>query len=229
MKFGWPLIASFASLMVVIPTAAAARCGFGDINAKNASIAIVQPAKLHFVEDNSIVEGCPNDSVKCQQKGFLIAGDSVLTGNTQGAYVCAGYVTSGGIGKNAWLPVDALKPAPSEQQRAEDWAGKWTLDGNDIVITPKDSGFRVQGDAEWKDGDNVHTGELDGVVKPDNAVLAFAMGDGKTLSFKDGDEFTCRASMVRRGPYLLVEDNDQCGGANVTFTGFYRRDGIVKR
>jgi hypothetical protein len=216
-------------LTAVIPAAASARCGFGDVNAANANVAIVQPVKLHFVEDNSLVQGCPNSGAQCQEKGYVIAGDSVLTGNTQGAYVCAGYVTSKGSAVNAWLPADALKPAPAGQQNPEDWAGKWSSDGNDIVITSEGDGFHVQGEAEWQDGPAVHTGELDGVIKPGDGVLAFTMGDDKTLPFEAGDEFTCRVSMVRRGPYLLVKDNDQCGGANVTFSGFYGRDGGTKQ
>jgi hypothetical protein len=29
--------------------------------------------------------------------------------------------------------------------------------------------------------------------------------------------------MQRVGPWLVVEDNGDCGGAGVTFTGLYRR------
>jgi hypothetical protein len=29
--------------------------------------------------------------------------------------------------------------------------------------------------------------------------------------------------MIRRGPYLVVRENNQCGRANVSFSGFYRR------
>lgn len=218
-----------SAAVIAFPTAASARCGFGDINAANAGVAVVQPATLHFVEDDALSLGCPNDSVQCQEKGYVVAGDVVLTGTRQGAYVCAGYVTARGYALNAWLPIAALKTATPDQQHPEDWAGKWTMYDNDIVITRMGNGFSVHGEAEWRDGANVHTGNVDGLAAPVDGAIAFAMGDGKTLPFKAGDEFTCRVSMVRRGPYLLVRDNDQCGGANVTFTGFYRRGVVVKR
>jgi len=38
----------------------------------------------------------------------------------------------------------------------------------------------------------------------------------------DGDDI-CRATLRLVGPYLLVDDNNDCGGANVTFDGVYRK------
>jgi len=37
------------------------------------------------------------------------------------------------------------------------------------------------------------------------------------------DEQGCRVRMQRIGPWLLVEDNGDCGGSGVTFSGLYRR------
>ena len=38
------------------------------------------------------------------------------------------------------------------------------------------------------------------------------------------EEGQCLVRMQRVGAWLLVEDNMQCGGSMVTFTGLYRRD-----
>lgn len=222
MMFRRALIVSFPAIAIALPTAAMAACGFGDINASNAQVAVVQPPKLHFVQDDALVKGCPNDGAKCQQKGYLVAGDLVLTGPTQGAYVCSGYVTAGGVEMNEWLPVAALQPAPPEQQHTSGWAGEWKMFDNDITIKPHGKEFSLTGAALWGHGDSVHTGEFEAVAAPVDGVISFTVGADKTLPFKDGDEYDCRVSMVRRGPYLLVRDNNQCGGVNVTFTGFYR-------
>ena len=223
------IIVLFAAAAMATPESASAGCGFGDINAANAQVSVVTPAKLHFVEDDSLVKGCPSDSVKCQKKGYVVAGDVVLTGAVQGAYICTGYVTARGSALNEWLPTAALEPASPDQQHPSDWAGKWSMDDNDITITSQGNAVVIHGEAEWKGDISVHTGNLDGVVTPMKDVVAFTMGDDKTLPFAAGDEFDCRVTMVRRGPYLLVRDNDQCGGANVTFTGFYRRGIKTKR
>jgi hypothetical protein len=37
------------------------------------------------------------------------------------------------------------------------------------------------------------------------------------------DEDDCQVRMQRVDALLIVEDNGSCGGAAVTFTGFYRR------
>ncbi|SNB51578.1 hypothetical protein SAMN07250955_101103 [Arboricoccus pini] len=227
MKLCLASISLFLVAAAVMPTAVSAGCGFGDINATNANVAIVEPAKLHFVEDDALVKGCPNESAGCQSKSYLVKGDVVLTGDAQGAYVCTGYVTANGKALNEWLPMAALETAPADVQRPRDWVGTWTMYDNDIVIQSKGNGFAIHGDAVWRGG-SVHTGNLDGVASPVNGAIAFTVGDGETLPFEAGDELDCRVNMVRRGPYLLVRDNDQCGGANVTFTGFYRRSLLAK-
>jgi hypothetical protein len=40
------------------------------------------------------------------------------------------------------------------------------------------------------------------------------------------DEDDCQVCMQRVDALLIVEDNGSCGGAAVTFTGFYRRKAL---
>jgi hypothetical protein len=56
-------------------------------------------------------------------------------------------------------------------------------------------------------------GDLGGSARPHGAVLAYS----------DGDPDGCRATMTLIGSLLVVADNDQCGGMNVSFTGVYQR------
>jgi hypothetical protein len=48
------------------------------------------------------------------------------------------------------------------------------------------------------------------------------MDDG-SIPFEKADEGECRVRMQRFDSWLMVEDNDGCGGAGVSFTGLYRR------
>jgi hypothetical protein len=45
----------------------------------------------------------------------------------------------------------------------------------------------------------------------------------KELVFRDDSGADCDVTMRRRGPYLVVDDNRNCGGLNVTFEGIYVR------
>ena len=53
-------------------------------------------------------------------------------------------------------------------------------------------------------------------------MIAFV--DDGTPPFEKAEEGQCLVRLQRVGVWLLVEDNMQCGGSMVTFTGLYRRD-----
>jgi hypothetical protein len=65
-------------------------------------------------------------------------------------------------------------------------------------------------------------GVLGANVVPAQGMIAFAE-DG-SVPFEQAEEGQCLVRMQRVGALLLVEDNMQCGGSMVTFTGLYRRD-----
>jgi len=212
-----------------LPLAANASCGWGDINLRNAQAAVVTPAKQHFVMHADATNHCPSDSKQCQTKAYLVKGDVVVTGTKEGDYVCSGYVTAGGKLMLEWLPAASLEAAPADQQKPADWTGKWHVYDNDIEITTKGDAFAVDGNATWQMGDNVHVGEVHGVVKPINDQIAFATDGENAVPFTQGGPDDCAIKMIRRGPYLVVEDNYKCGGLNVSFTAIYKRDVGKKR
>ncbi len=90
------------------------------------------------------------------------------------------------------------------------WARACTRGGLDAL-------FRIDGD----DGrpelvrNDFHNGDFEANATPQNETIAFA-DEG---SFGD----VCQVRMRRIGPWLLVEDNEGCGAAGVTFVGLYRR------
>ncbi len=74
----------------------------------------------------------------------------------------------------------------------------------------------MKGNAFWKGlGDIIRIGELDGVAEHKDGALEYSDGNG---------EFDCRLSMqFATESFLIVADNMNCGGANVTFSGVYRK------
>jgi hypothetical protein len=43
------------------------------------------------------------------------------------------------------------------------------------------------------------------------------------LGENETDEYECKVSIRKVGKYLVVADNMQCGGANVSFSGVYQK------
>jgi hypothetical protein len=68
---------------------------------------------------------------------------------------------------------------------------------------------------------DTHNGVIEAEATPRNDTIAF-VNDG-SVPFENADEQGCRVRMQRIGPGLLIEDNRDCGGSGVTFSGLYRR------
>lgn len=214
---------------------AQAGCVWSDLVRDDPAIAVVKSTatRIYFVKDDVLASGCPNDTKRCLGPAYLTAGNVVLTGPTQGRYICAGFVGARGATTIGWLPSTAIAPSPDASPAMIDWTGHWIAPEQDVTITSAAEGtVSIKGEATWGMDDpdrrnrgGVHTGEIAGTIRPSNGVVAFTMGDdGTTLPYDAADEFTCRVRMVRRGPYLVIRDNNACGGVNVTFSGFYRRE-----
>jgi hypothetical protein len=69
----------------------------------------------------------------------------------------------------------------------------------------------------------VNLGEIDAAFAPTGPALAFTMGTDATLPVTAGDTSDCKVWMRRLGSFLIVDDNMNCGGMNVRFTGVYSR------
>jgi len=92
-------------------------------------------------------------------------------------------------------------------------SGRWVRDEDaELIVT---SGGQVSGDALWHTpGGSVNLGRLEGVFVRRGPIWAY-----KSLDARD----PCRVNVLNLGSRLLVGDNLQCGGWNVTFNGVYRR------
>lgn len=171
--------------------------------------------KIYFYGDET--KNCP-ESENCRQKSYVIPNDEVIVSRKYGNWRCAWYQPKAGSETVGWIRTDNLefvKIKPS----FNDFYGSWYFYDNDIVIEKglKANTFKVKGNAFWKGlGDNIHIGELDHEGKISDGILK--LGEDET------DEYACKVSIIAAGKFLVVSDNLNCGGLNVTFSGVYRRN-----
>jgi hypothetical protein len=177
---------------------------------------------VNFVKGSDDDAACPADKDACRKKAYLVPGDIVLTGRAQGAFTCASYQSLHTRKQNwtvGWLPTASLTPLePMGSPKAADWIGTWSHPGGTISIKSGDGGkLSIEGEHVYPAAQNVHTGVLGANVVPAQGMIAFAE-DG-SVPFEQAEEGQCLVRMQRVGALLLVEDNMQCGGSMVTFTG----------
>ena len=233
---------SFLSLALVpllcsAPAFAAGKdcTGYGSLN-DNPQVdtaKVTGDGKTFFVKSEMDDKACPADTSACRRKAFLVAGNGILVSDRAGAFVCATFVNGKGVETSGWLPAAAISvDAKGAAPMPKDWLGTWKREEATITIKPdaKDA-LAIDGDATYgaEDPDRVkrgavNMGSISAKGDPKGDGLAFAMGDDdKTLPVDKGDDTTCKVWMRRVGPYLLVDDNNNCGGMNVTFRGTYAR------
>ncbi|MCA1952802.1 MAG: hypothetical protein LDL22_07155 [Hyphomicrobiales bacterium] len=194
--------------------------------------------RVHFVEEAGAGrQGCPSPSPQCQRKAFVVPGDRVLVGVPAGDYVCASYISpdarrlKGQFAEtHGLLPLKALLPVRPTEDDA--WIGIWQRSSEaEIKISRAALGrLAVKGEATFGALDAgrrargaVNSGELEGEALPVGGGLAIGWQYVDPIApFPEGAP-DCRARLRLFGYYLVVEDNMQCGGANVTFTGIYVR------
>jgi len=186
--------------------------------------------RVYFLKDVSDDKSCPADTDACRQKAYLIPGDLVLIGKifsdkANAAYACVVYESA--AAKKArwtkgWLPVASLAPVtPAPAPSCSDWTGDWVhASGHITIANGANDAVTIQGEAFYDAAQNVHTGVIEATAKPARGLLQFA--DDGTIPFDD-PKAECQVRMQRVEALLVVEDNNGCGGALVTFTGFYRR------
>lgn len=187
-------------------------------------VTVVTP-RAYFVKNTSDAAGCPADTDACQEKAYLIPGNLALLGKTYGAYSCVSYESANAKKPrwtNGWLAGASLAPVMAAPAPARaDWIGAWVHASGHITIGSGAGGaVTIQGEAFYDAAQNVHTGIIDASAKLAQGLLEFA--DDGSIAFDD-PKAACLVRMQRVEALLVVEDNNDCGGVMVTFTGFYRR------
>lgn len=182
--------------------------------------------RVNFVKSAWEDAACPAAADACAANAYLVPGDLVLLGKSNGAYNCVSYQSAVDREQrwtNNWLPSASLAPvaaAPSPVR--SDWIGAWLHAGGEIDIkAAANDALAVHGEAIYQAAQDIHNGVIDATAKPAEGVLAFA--DDGSVAFDKASANSCLVRMQRVEELLVVEDNGSCGGVDVTFTGFYRR------
>jgi hypothetical protein len=183
--------------------------------------------RVDFVRNGDVNLRCPSVERGCRDKAFLVARDLVVIGRRLDEFVCVDYWTAKST-RSGWLPAIALSPAKVSVNPA-DWSGDWKRVEAEIKISTNAGKLQAEGHATYgalnpdrvKRG-AVNLGEFSGPV-----VLAEGQGTfaDKDVDGNKPDSPGCRIRMARAEKSLFVQDNGQCGGMNVSFTGLYRRAG----
>ena len=190
-----------------------------------AMVNIAKGEKLYFYNDD---EGCPQ-SPKCKNKAYLVAGDNVIVNAITDGWACAWFQ-----GKKhetvGWVSAEKLQIKPVDG--AEKWDGQWTYYDNTLQFHTKDNKTEVAGEAFWT-AENASAEKVvmpDGSIKAERVVHTGSLGgelkiNGYHATVSEGeDSFSCHADFTLLGNYLVVNDNNNCGGANVSFSGVYLSD-----
>ncbi|WP_294536213.1 hypothetical protein [uncultured Rhodoblastus sp.] len=183
--------------------------------------------RVAFVRNGDLDIRCPSVEPGCRDKAFLVARDLVVIGRRLDEFVCADYWTAKSA-RSGWLPAIALAPAKVSVNPA-DWSGDWTRVEAEIKIINTGGVLKAQGSATYGALDpdrvkrgGVNLGEFSGPLVLADGQATFA---DKDVDPSKPDSFGCRVRLALAGDSLFVQDNGQCGGANVSFTGLYRRAG----
>lgn len=169
----------------------------------------------------SDVGNCPTGN-NCRSRWSVVSGAEVLVSRVWRGFACTMVEGKSRSQLVGWIEASRLK-FRTEDVSAGSWVGNWTYYDNSIEIKAgtKTGEFVVKGTAIWKGlGDNVHVGELDGMANVSDTELLYGSEDPPE---------DCRVRFRTAGDYLIVSDNMNCGGANVTFTGVYRRSTNIRK
>jgi hypothetical protein len=171
--------------------------------------------RVYFYKDD---DDCPNGK-NCRMKSYLIPNNEIIVSRKFGNWACSWFQPIKGSETVGWISLDNISFQPSNNKPLlTKWIGKWEFYENTINLKKsKKTGFlTIKGSAFWKGlGDNIHIGELDDESKPEGNNLK--IGENST------GQYDCKVNMFLLGKYLIVSDNLNCGGANVSFSGVYRK------
>lgn len=195
------------------------RAGFFTTESDNFRIAVASGKRndrVYFYND--FEDECPGME-SCRSKAYVVPGDRLVVSRTFKNFGCAWFAPVKGLPTIGWIKLDSVRFTEQVSKPSlSAWLGEWRYADNSIKFTNnKLAGYlNVTGDALWRGfGDNVHIGELDDRAMPEGNLLK--IGETET------DEFSCKVRMRLIGEFLVAADNMKCGGANVSFSGVYRR------
>ena len=174
----------------------------------------------------SLAAGQQSPKTSCEFDGFdtssklaetLKTGDPVVVNRIEGDWTCGYLVGRKGSGPG-WVRSKEIRLVDSDPNPPlAAWAGTWVQGENRIRISTKTSGkLDLEGEAYWHGfGDNVHSGEFSAEATPASNHMHV-------------EDDSCHIDLALIGKYILANDNNSCGGANVRFWGVWKRRAQAK-
>lgn len=190
----------------------------------NLVLGTVQGGKVNFIANQSDKPKCPSADASCKRKGYLVEGDQVVVdkdGGTNG-YVCVAYIGAKGAESDGWMPAANVKIMPA----VVNWAGTWKRDTTSELDITKKGAATVDVSGEATGGgmpDAPNEGDIDADIDARAPYAAFAITGDKQVPFNKAGEYDCAVEMRQIENYIFVNDNNNCGGAAVTFSGLYAK------
>jgi len=181
------------------------------------SLAKVAVPRLYLLNDD---DGCPaKGEAACRQRAYVVKDDTVILAQRQGGFVCAFYPNKVG-GSAGWVAASSVQPLPATAApKPQAWVGQWHDGDNELqLIANGDGTITANGDAYWPSA-NPTPEERPGGPNL-GAVTARGFPEGNRLELSQDD---CKVRLQLVGDLLVASDNLECGGANVSFNGVYRR------
>ena len=231
------LVVAMAAMPAIAGTAFSSDCRSG-IAVEPGTEAVPGLAVVRNVDGDrsyfhSDLEGCP-EAATCRRKSFVVPGDRVIVMDKVDGWACAWFVGKNGFASSGYLRASDLQELESELGVDPRWVGAWeqarrsALDNlvqARLSFAEHEGQLRVSGFATWArwrvpEVEDEQEGYWDANFGELDEALAI---DGNLAYFAAEGEYDCAASFRRIGDYLIVRDNGQCGGHNVTFSGVYVR------
>ena len=146
----------------------------------------------------------------------LKPGDPVVIGRQEIGWTC-GYLVARKGSAQGWIQTASLREIPADPNPPlSAWIGEWIQDENHMTIRESNGKMAIDGEAYWVDERHFgRSGEISGEVTPAGNRLRYS-------------EYGCVVDIALIGKYLLLNDNNMCGGVNVRFWGIWKRLAIAR-
>ena len=104
-----------------------------------------------FVLNGREAVECPSEDARCHDVSYLVPGDQVVLGFTNGGFVCASSSTPRHICISVGCHPEPSFPEPAPTVNLSDWIGHWVAMESDVTIKPaaQPGALSISGDATW--------------------------------------------------------------------------------
>ncbi|APG04839.1 hypothetical protein BJI69_13680 [Luteibacter rhizovicinus DSM 16549] len=170
-----------------------------------------------LLEDMS---NCPEGGAPaCESGEYAKPGERVILGQSSGEYRCAYAPDAQGGGRAGWIPSRRLRLLPIVAvPPVGAWTGMWSNGTDRLRLTANADGtLSGQGNAYWPGPPGTNIAPL---ARHFGGISARAAPMGQRLELKQS---ACQVTAWLLNDLLVVDDNGQCGGMNVRFSGVYRK------